>query len=329
MKIRNFLKHASILIIGLVAVFALSNCNRDDDNDTDPTAAFTYSVEGLTATFTFTGSDANAYTWDFGDGETSMEANPVHTYTNGGTYTVVLTVENNAGEDTETQEVVVETAPAAEAPELNFGDADGAFYAINSVSVQSAMGFETTIKIGSAVAWFVDGGTSFVSVGSVDVENSNINADLEIQSNNAYTYVESAIPSSGFSNQGVEWNIAGGNGHPTINGLANLFPFPSTSKIAESSDEISGASDYSLAHEGAINNADSSIFAIYGKDGSIMKTVDGSITSVTFTASEMASLGDGLAILQIASYGIQSQSLGGKKYYMVNESVASKTVTLN
>jgi PKD repeat protein len=328
MKLKNFLKHFLFSFLAVTAVFSLANCNREDD-ETAPTASFSYTVEGLTVTFIYTGSDADDYSWDFGDGENSMDANPVHTYASGGTYTVTLTVENSAGEDTETQEVVVESTPVAEAPELNFGDADGAFYAINSVSVQTAMGFETAISIGSAVAWFVDGGSSFVSVGNVDVENSNITADLEIQTNNAYTYLENNLPSVGFSNQGVEWNIGGGNGHSQISGLANLLPFPTTKKIAENNDEISGSSDYSLTHDGTINNADSTIFAIYGKDDTIMKTVEGTITSVTFTASEMAGLGEGLAILQIASYSIQSQSLGGKKYYMVNESVASKTVTVN
>ena len=36
--------------------------------------------------------------WDFGDGATSTEQNPVHTYTQEGTYTVNLTVDNSFGE---------------------------------------------------------------------------------------------------------------------------------------------------------------------------------------------------------------------------------------
>ncbi|MBC7220966.1 PKD domain-containing protein [Candidatus Bipolaricaulota bacterium] len=38
------------------------------------------------------------YAWTFGDGGTSTEANPRHTYTAAGTYTVVLTVTNSRGE---------------------------------------------------------------------------------------------------------------------------------------------------------------------------------------------------------------------------------------
>jgi len=38
-----------------------------------------------------------SYFWDFGDGQTSAQANPSHTYTSSGTYTVKLTVTNNVG----------------------------------------------------------------------------------------------------------------------------------------------------------------------------------------------------------------------------------------
>ncbi len=38
-----------------------------------------------------------SYQWDFGDGNTSTDANPVHTYTNQGTYTVQLTITTSTG----------------------------------------------------------------------------------------------------------------------------------------------------------------------------------------------------------------------------------------
>jgi PKD repeat protein len=50
-------------------------------------------------------SDGNpdSWSWDFGDGNTSSEENPSHTYTSEGLYTVELTVSNECGEDTETK----------------------------------------------------------------------------------------------------------------------------------------------------------------------------------------------------------------------------------
>ncbi len=52
----------------------------------------------LPATVTFTNLSYNGqtYLWDFGDGTTSTDPNPVHTYTAEGTYTVTLMVEGNA-----------------------------------------------------------------------------------------------------------------------------------------------------------------------------------------------------------------------------------------
>jgi len=41
----------------------------------------------------------SSWHWDFGDGATATDRNPVHTYTDPGTYTVKLTVTNNAGSD--------------------------------------------------------------------------------------------------------------------------------------------------------------------------------------------------------------------------------------
>ena len=41
-------------------------------------------------TFTNNSTNAIGYTWDFGDGNTSTETNPVHIYTQDGTYNVTL-----------------------------------------------------------------------------------------------------------------------------------------------------------------------------------------------------------------------------------------------
>ncbi|MFX3693315.1 PKD domain-containing protein, partial [Streptococcus suis] len=40
------------------------------------------------------------YQWDFGDGSTSNEANPLHTYASAGEYSIGLTVVDNEGAST-------------------------------------------------------------------------------------------------------------------------------------------------------------------------------------------------------------------------------------
>ncbi|WP_301664451.1 PKD domain-containing protein [Methanoculleus frigidifontis] len=47
--------------------------------------------------------DPTSWTWDFGDGGTSTDQNPSHTYSAPGTYTVSLTATNADGSDTETK----------------------------------------------------------------------------------------------------------------------------------------------------------------------------------------------------------------------------------
>jgi PKD repeat protein len=77
-----------------------------------PVANFTSSVNGLTVTFNNTSQNATSYNWDFGDGESSAEQNPVHTYFAAGIYQVTLTVENACG--TSIRTLFVNTAPTAE-----------------------------------------------------------------------------------------------------------------------------------------------------------------------------------------------------------------------
>lgn len=73
-----------------------------------PTAAFTADYTSGTAPLTVTFTDSStgnptSWLWDFGDGTTSTDQNPVHTYTISGSYTVTLTVSNTAGSDSETK----------------------------------------------------------------------------------------------------------------------------------------------------------------------------------------------------------------------------------
>ena len=73
-----------------------------------PSADFSGTPRSGTAplTVSFTDLSTNtptAWSWTFGDGSTSTEENPGHEYTNAGTYSVSLTVQNADGSDTETK----------------------------------------------------------------------------------------------------------------------------------------------------------------------------------------------------------------------------------
>lgn len=63
---------------------------------------FSYVDNGGAVTFTDASVGATSWFWDFGDGTTSTQQNPTHTYANGGNYTISLTINNGACTSTQT-----------------------------------------------------------------------------------------------------------------------------------------------------------------------------------------------------------------------------------
>ena len=57
--------------------------------------------------------DVQSWEWDFGDGTTSNNRDPVHSYTSLGTFQVTLTVKSTTGEDSITKNITIVNAPPA------------------------------------------------------------------------------------------------------------------------------------------------------------------------------------------------------------------------
>ena len=93
-----------------------------------PAAWFTVSETLGNSPLTITFSDASSgpvsgYSWDFGDGSTSTLANPVHTFTTPGTYSVTLTVTGPGGQDTAVRgDLISALTPAASVYYISFND---------------------------------------------------------------------------------------------------------------------------------------------------------------------------------------------------------------
>jgi len=75
-----------------------------------PTAEIFADIDGYMVTFNPAVTDVTTYDWDFDDGETSTEANPVHTYEMSGIYDVSLFVTGEGGEYTATKSITIEAS---------------------------------------------------------------------------------------------------------------------------------------------------------------------------------------------------------------------------
>jgi PKD repeat protein len=82
-----------------------------------PIADFTWVASDLEVSFTDQSSDGDgsvaAWSWDFGDGGVSAAQDPAHSYATSGTYTVTLTVTDDAGADSAISQAVTVSGPTA------------------------------------------------------------------------------------------------------------------------------------------------------------------------------------------------------------------------
>jgi PKD repeat protein len=127
---------------------------------TNFTAAPTSGTAPLSVQFTdMTAQSTSAHSWDFGDGETSEEENPLHVYQNPGVYTVSLTDANNQGittTKTETDYIIV-TGNVASFPDLLKvpldPDHDGRYEDING---NSRLDFHDVVTFSRNLDWARD-----------------------------------------------------------------------------------------------------------------------------------------------------------------------------
>ncbi len=74
-----------------------------------PEAHFDYSVNNNSVQFTNQSENAENFFWSFGDGATSQEENPLHSYTENGEYEVELIVSKCGTNDIYTQTIVIQS----------------------------------------------------------------------------------------------------------------------------------------------------------------------------------------------------------------------------
>lgn len=81
-----------------------------------PSAAFTFEIDGddyRIVNFSNNSLNATNYNWDFGDGSSTIEQSPTHSYSNEGTYTVALTATNLLGDSDQTTAEITISEPSS------------------------------------------------------------------------------------------------------------------------------------------------------------------------------------------------------------------------
>jgi len=110
---RNLLFLFFIILSGTMCL--LSSCSKEETRPTFPLSAeIFHSVDGKQVAFTALTHSAETWSWDFGDGNTSTEPNPVHVYEEGGYFVATLTARDGAGnEATKEVKLAIELTPYA------------------------------------------------------------------------------------------------------------------------------------------------------------------------------------------------------------------------
>jgi hypothetical protein len=227
-----------------------------------------------------------------------------------------------------------ETTPTTNLPSANSpatpspSDAKGVFAAVQTSTYQEVPGVAPIeIVIGLATGGIFDVQGTFLDAGTVKCDNN----PLKLYTNQTYLNEISQTNPQGidFGNS-VAWSI-GGSANVSAFDYSDTQSWPTKPVLSISNTTISHSGEYVLNLVSPIVNCDSVIFTIAGGSGNatLQKTKPNGVQSVTFSASEMNSLGTGSGIIQAAAYKLNPQNKGGRKIYFIKETVNTKSVTFN
>ncbi|QEC49871.1 DNRLRE domain-containing protein [Baekduia soli] len=179
-----------------------------------PTANFSATPTSGTAplnvqfTNTTTGTPApSSYLWDFGDGQTSTEVNPAHTYTANGTYSVTLTATNAVGPDTKTQTGLISVADVPASGEQSFPAVADA--PVKSNSPTKNYGTATSLRLRKDSSATGTNYNSYLKFDVTGLTGTPTSAKLRLYSTDGSPDGGAvSATSSSWTESGITWNTA-------------------------------------------------------------------------------------------------------------------------
>ena len=153
------MKTIKSLLLVIIVAMVFTSCQKQ------PTADFTASKTTASInesiTFSNNSTDADSYSWEFGDGQTSTSENAIHSYTTTGTYSVKLIAysKNEKKEDDKTSTITVEGNETG-----TFTDSrDGKTYNTVKIGNQWWMSENLAYQPSTGNYWAHDDNVSYVS----------------------------------------------------------------------------------------------------------------------------------------------------------------------
>ncbi len=204
-------------------------------------------------------------------------------------------------------------------------DADGALFASRAPYIFPS--FTTLLGKASAFFYTAPGNYNYVDAGIVKCNDSV----LVKQSGGSYYFGGKAINYQTYSGidftSSITWSVSG-NVAPAFTYSTNVFP---TDGVLTSPLIMYKNANYNLTLSGA-SAADSIVIYLTCDSIPVKKTIPGNATSTTIFASQIAaskkSGTNTKGFLNLIPYTIQSKTVSAKKYYLVNSTTATFTVSI-
>ncbi len=151
---------SSVMVFVCIITLALS-CKKNNGSSTSNKPVAKFSISGFeaatptTITFINISSNATSFDWDFGDGGTSTQFNPTHTYTINGSFLLKLKVTGPEGSDSICKLVAIEAPPPANKSAFSY-------FQDKCQGTPVAMAFKTINPLSTNPVWNFGSGPNFL-----------------------------------------------------------------------------------------------------------------------------------------------------------------------